>query len=870
MAEKHPFAFAFSVEGLDSDTFSVVSFKGYEHLSRPYRFEIVLASAESELDFAKILYKPCTLEIRGKGEPRIFSGLAYLFRHVRQAGKRYIYQLLLMPRLQQLSIGANARVFLDKSCISVIEEVFKQAHVPYQNRMQSNSAYPKREYICQFNESDFNFVSRWLEAQGIHYFFEQQQNSELLVLSDTSLAHVPCREKDAPMVYAPPSGLDHLQREDVVHSFISEHCCLPESVSFKDYNYELSKAEVTATQQVDSNGQHTEYHYGDNFLGQGYGTSPAQVLAQQYGSLEGVFHGKSYCPDLRTGTTFALKDHYYTKYNANYLLYSVEHEGTDLRFMKQELSGPDRSETQLYENTFRALRADVTYRPRRTTTVPRYTGLLTAVIDAEGQGQYAELDSKGRYKVRLPFDSEDKAQGKASHWIRLSEPYAGNAAQEQAFGMHFPLLKGTEVLLSYVEGDIDRPIIVGAVYNANNENPVNSGNKVQNVIKTKGGNRIVLDDTEGKESISMATAGGKSMLVINADGVNPGITEATTEKCVKASWNDSVEAKCGSSMDFTAGSSLGAFGGTKSEITVGFSSGVSVGASLEAALGGKVELGETSSWISSESSSSADENVSLQGGMNTVVKGYYKAIKASMIVASVSSLATGVGSWAAIAGANEDNLGINRKAAVIAGSIVGSIGLIGQIAGTAFAMGCYLKMKSKKSNSFYTTTMDLGKDGAALTVRSSLLHNVGCDIMVVDGQNANPLKSNASVLSIAPKGASITLANKAKAKITLDKGQKITLDLNNGSKKIEMSSSGISMASQGVAAVKITTSQLILQKDNAANIKLGSGGAFIKGDGTGQNYINVTSSGVRMQFANGQLTSKGMLRANANGMIMLG
>ncbi len=870
MADTHPFAFSFSVEGLAAETFSVVSFKGQEYLSRPYRFEIVLASAEAELEFTKILYKACKLEIRGKGTPRVFTGLAYLFRHIRRAGKQYIYQVLLMPRLQQLSIGSNARVFLDKSCLSVIEAVLKEANVPFQNRMQGNNAYPKREYICQFNESDFNFVSRWLEAQGIHYFFEQQQDTEMLVFSDTNLAHVACRENDAPMTYAPPSGLDHIHREDVVHSFVSEYGCLPESIRFKDYNYELAKAEVEETQKIDSDVERTEYHYGSNFLGQGYGVGPSQILAQQQESHESIFKGKSYCPDLRTGTTFTLKGHYFSQYNTSYLLCRVEHEGRDNRFLRQEVGGPEQRENQLYENNFRALLVDFTYRPRCTTTVPRYNGLLTAVIDTEGQGQYAELDAKGRYRVRLPFDSADKQQGKASHWIRLVEPYAGNAAQEQAFGMHFPLLKGTEVLLSYVEGDIDRPIIVGAVYNANNENPVNSTNKTQNVIKTKGGNRIVLDDTDGKESISLAAAGGKSMLVINADGVNPGITEATTEKCVKASWNDSVEAKCGSSMEFTAGSSLGAFGGTKSELTVGFSSGVTVGASLEAALGGKVELGETSSWISSESTSSADENVSLQGGMNTVVKGYYKAIKIGMIAAAVSSLATGVGSWSAVAGATEDNLGINRKAAVIAGSIVGSVGLIGQIAGTAFALGCYLKIKSKKSNSFYTGTFDLGKDGANLTVRSSLLHNVGCDIMVVDGQNANPLKSNASVISIASKGETITLANKAKAKITLDKGQTITLDLNNGSKSIEMGSSGISMASQGVAAVKITSSQLIMQKDNAANIKLGSGGAFIKGDGTGQNYINVTNSGVRMQFVDGQLSSKGMLKANANGMIMLG
>ncbi len=135
---------------------------------------------------------------------------------------------------------------------------------------------------------------------------------------------------------------------------------------------------------------------------------------------------------------------------------------------------------------------------------------------------------------------------------------------------------------------------------------------------------------------------------------------------------------------------------------------------------------------------------------------------------------------------------------------------------------------------------------------------------------ANPLGTNASKISIAPKGETITLDNKAKAKFILDNGQKITLDLKDGNKKLEMGSSGIFLTSQGVAAIKMTSNALIMQKENAANIRLTNNGAQIQGDSAGQNVINVTSSGVRMQFANGQINSKGMLKANANGMIMLG
>ncbi len=517
------------------------------------------------------------------------------------------------------------------------------------------------------------------------------------------------------MTYGPPSGLDHVHREDVVHTFVSEHCCLPGSVSFKDYNYELGMPQVTASQEISGGGQQVLYQYGENFLGQGYGSDPAKILSEQLKSSESLFQGKSYCPELRSGGTFELKGHYNADYDAKYLLYHVVHEGKDGRYLRQGTGGGEQGESQMYSNSFRALLPDRNFRPRCKTPVPRYFGLLSAVIDAEGEGKYAELDEKGRYKVRLPFDSADKPNGKASHWIRLAEPYAGNSAQDQTYGMHFPLVKGTEVLISYVEGDIDRPIILSAVYNENNENPVKRANQARHVIKTKGGNRIIMDDTENKESISLVSCDGKSMLHISSDGV----TSTTEEKVVEASWNDKIEAKCGSSMEFTAGSSLEAFGGTKAGITIGFQSELTVGTTLEAALGGKIEIGEMTSLISSEADTAADENISFKGGMNTVVSSFYKKIKIGMIAASICAVGTGVGSWFAIAGAKEDDLDINHKAALIGGSIGGSVGLVGQVAGTIYALAQYKALKTAVSSSYYTTTMDLGKDGADLTVRSS-------------------------------------------------------------------------------------------------------------------------------------------------------
>ncbi len=184
-----------------------------------------------------------------------------------------------------------------------------------------------------------------------------------------------------------------------------------------------------------------------------------------------------------------------------------------------------------YRNSFSSIAATVQYRPEQNAQKPRIRGSLTAKIDASGSGEYAELDTEGRYTAILPFDMSGKKNGKASAPIRMAQPYAGTG-----HGMHFPLHKGTEVLLTFIDGDPDRPIIQSAACRTpRRQSPSTASNQTKSIITTASGNQIHVEDKAGTERILLHTPDKKSFIRIGAhndpflDDEPPEPTETPTE-----------------------------------------------------------------------------------------------------------------------------------------------------------------------------------------------------------------------------------------------------------------------------------------------------------------------------------------------------
>ncbi len=491
--------FSFVSKGMAEDTFEVVRFRGEEGISRLFQFDIVLISEDPEVDIDAVLQNPAVFTIHRGEEDRKIHGIISEFEQMHEVEQFTFYQATLVPRLWLSDLYLENQLFLDKSVPDIIEEILKQAGLTSQDyELKLTRSYPKWEYICQYKETDLNFISRWMEREGIYYYFEHTEEGEKLIVTDSSTAHTEIPGTST-IPYSPPTALIP-QEEEVIRNFMCRQKILPKKIVLKDYNYRKPSLELKVEKEVNPKGRGVVYLYGEHFKDPEEGKELAKLRAEQIACRGKVFVGESTCPQLCPGYFFDLTDHYREAFNQKYLVIELEHEGSQAGILVAGL-GPEEATGEkepAYINRFTLIPSDVQFRPEVKTPKPRFYGTINAKIDASGDGKYAELDDQGRYKVILPFDMSGREGGKASRWVRMAQPYAGSD-----YGMHFPLHKGTEVLLTFIDGDPDRPIIVSAVPNPETKTPVTSENQTQAVIRTAGGNEIKLEDKEGSQLIKL-------------------------------------------------------------------------------------------------------------------------------------------------------------------------------------------------------------------------------------------------------------------------------------------------------------------------------------------------------------------------------
>ncbi len=526
--------FSFTSKGLPDDTFEVVRFRGEESVSKLFYFEITLISEDPEVDLDAVLQNPALFTLHRivaaseQGEDdRVIHGIVAQFEQMHEVDQYTFYRAVLVPNLWHSDLYHENQLFLDKTIPEIIEEILKQAGMTSQDyEFKLTRSYPTWEYVCQYRETDLNFISRWMEKEGIYYYFEHTTEGEKLIITDSSSAHTDIKGLSQ-IPYSPPSSLIP-QMEEVVTTFMCRQKILPKKVILKDYNYRKPSLDLKVEAEVSSKGRGTVYIYGEHFKDPEQGKELAKLRAEEIACRGKLFLGESTCPQFCPGFLFELTDHFRDDYNQKYLILEVEHEGSQAGILMAGLDKETaKEETKpTYVNRFTLIPSDTQYRPERKTPKSRFYGTMNAKIDASGDGQYAEIDDEGRYKVVLPFDLSPGEGGKASRWIRMAQPYAG-----ADFGMHFPLHKGTEVLLTFVDGDPDRPIISAAVPNPETKTPVTSQNQTQCVIRTGGGNQIHMEDQSGSQLIKMHSPTANSFIRIGAP--NPsgavGIQQSTDD-----------------------------------------------------------------------------------------------------------------------------------------------------------------------------------------------------------------------------------------------------------------------------------------------------------------------------------------------------
>lgn len=482
-----------------TEKFAVVNMTGTEAISQNFSFDLVLVCDDSDIDFEKMLSNPATFSIfsaAGAIEMK-YHGVLSEIEQLHQAGNHVFYRAVLAPRLHRLNLFRTSDVYLgDQTIPKVLEAVIKNSGLTSSDfEKKLVGSYRNRDFVCQYQETNLDFISRWMEKEGIYYFFDHSGSSEKLVLVDAASMQPAPVER---VTYRPLEELTTGVAFDSVQNFVCRQRPLPKQVILQGFNYNSAAVELRQVAPVSDSGTGDVMLYGENFLDNVEGKRYAKVRSEELLCRGKVFSGDATAGGLRSGHCMQMAGHYRSDFNRKYLVTEIDHFGSQAGVLLAGIGHPfgGKSGETEYHIKFRAIDFKLQFRPARAMIRPHIGGTVSAIVDAEGSGQYADMDEFGKYKVQLPFSTTGKRPNQGSARIRMATPYSGSG-----YGMHFPLHKGAEVLLSFIDGDPDQPVIMNAAPNSENLSVVNNKNASVDMLKTAGGNSLLFEDKQTEERI---------------------------------------------------------------------------------------------------------------------------------------------------------------------------------------------------------------------------------------------------------------------------------------------------------------------------------------------------------------------------------
>ncbi len=498
--------FAFRSRAPRAPRFDVVKFEGREAISSLFRFEITLVSREVNADLQSLISHPATLAIRtATGQSYTpYHGMLSEAEQLGQVDEYVFYRVVLVPRLAALALTRINEIYLgERSIPSLIGDLLRDhglGNSDVQTNLRNPLSYRSRTFVCQYQETHLDFISRWMEKEGLYYFFDHEPRGgfptyelfehERMVITDHAQAHP---DQALALDYVPPENVQTVRLEQAVSSFVWRRRQVPGKVIVQDYNYRNAALadDLRAESGVDRGASGQVMYYGDNLRTTSEAERLARVRAEQLECEAETFEGEASAVGIRSGHFLALSRHFRDECNGRFLVTRVEHRGSQVGVVLagQTTRYAEGETGSTYQARFSAQRASQQFRAQAVTPRPQVAGFLSGVIDSEGLGHSAELDEYGQYKVQMLFDLSGKRASKGSAWVRMASPYAGDG-----HGMHFPLLKGTEVVIGFAGGDPDQPVILGAVTNSENRNVVVDRNARHNRMKSVSGNSITLSD----------------------------------------------------------------------------------------------------------------------------------------------------------------------------------------------------------------------------------------------------------------------------------------------------------------------------------------------------------------------------------------
>jgi type VI secretion system secreted protein VgrG len=510
MSSKNDFddRFLFSVEGL-SQPLRVLRFSGDEGLSELFHFELTLGSHDGAIGIDDVVGLPALFTIMDTGgEQRQVHGMVSRFEQGDAGKKITLYHATLVPQVWRLQHRHDIRIFQQESAPDIIVKVLEGAGIAAGSgfRLALQGSYRPREYCVQYRESDWAFVCRLMEEEGILWFFEHHEDKDILVLGDRPAVHAPILGKDSVPFRAETGAL-------VGHEHVSRFLFAGEvrsgKVTLRDWNFQKPTLLLEGDARDKDRADLEVYDYPGVYEAPREGVDLAKIRLEERQALRHTGDGDGGVGRFTPGYTFKLVEHSRESFNRAYVITSVEHEGVEPTMTEGTTSAEHR-----YQNRFQCIPEGVPFRPPRHTPKPTVKGLQTAIVVGPS-GEEIYTDVHGRVKVQFHWDRLGKKDEKSSCWLRVSQVWAG-----EAWGaMHIPRIN-QEVLVDFLEGDPDRPIVVGRVYHANNVPPYPlPANKTRSTVKSSstpgggGSNELRFEDKKGSEEIYLHAQKDLTILV---------------------------------------------------------------------------------------------------------------------------------------------------------------------------------------------------------------------------------------------------------------------------------------------------------------------------------------------------------------------
>jgi type VI secretion system secreted protein VgrG len=502
---------------------------GREDLGDPFQLTLSLLSESPDIDISGLVGDTMTVAVDiDEGLTRYFNGYVTRMALVGTFDKYARYQATLRPWFWLMSSRINSRVFQNKSVPDIAKDLFREhGFSDFEDAL--SGSYPEREFVVQYRESDFAFVSRLFEHAGIYYFFRHEDGRHVLVLADSSTAHETAPGYDEVTFH--PEGAPTPSAEECVNRWELVHQWRPGAYASEDFDFERPKADLTARLSAEvrhKKGDLEVYDYPGGYLTTDEGESYVRGRLEALQSEVELAHGAG---DLRgpgAGSLFKLINHPTESQNKQYLILSASYDAKN----NPHDTGAD-DESGYFRFSFSALDSEVPFRPPLATPRSRVEGVQTAIVVGP-DGEEIWTDKYGRVKVQFHWDREGKDDEQSSCWVRVAQVWAGSGWG----GMHIPRI-GQEVIVDFLEGDPDRPIVTGRVYNADNMPPYAlPENQTQSGIKshsTKGGglnnfNELRFEDKKGAEEVYVQAEKDLDALVKNDETRSVGHDRTTDIK----------------------------------------------------------------------------------------------------------------------------------------------------------------------------------------------------------------------------------------------------------------------------------------------------------------------------------------------------